>query len=140
MEFMPYYAVGKEIGMTQAQNMLAMLEARRKGLGMSCKALAERSGLTALTVQKVLQGGKNANLSTVLAISQALGAQIGLVRESKLSAVKRRQARAKAHQLAAITQGSAALEAQAVDDDAIKRAERQIEADLLSGPAIRLWA
>ncbi len=126
--------------MTQAQDILAKLEARRKGLGMSCKALAERSGLTALTVQKVLRGGKNANLSTVLAISQALGAQIGLVRASKLSAVKRRRARAKAHQLAAITQGSAALEAQAVDDDAIKHAERQIEADLLSGPAIRLWA
>ena len=126
--------------MTQAQDILTRLEARRKDLGMSRKALAERSNLTALTVQKVLRGGKNANLSTVLAISQALGAQIGLVRASKLSAVKRRQAKAKAHQLVAITQGSAALEAQAVDDDAIKRAERQIEADLLSGPAIRLWA
>ena len=126
--------------MTQAQDILIRLEARRKGLGMSRKALAERSGLTVLTVQKVLRGGKNANMSTVLAISQALGAQVGLVRASKLSAVKRRQARAKAHQLAAITQGSAALEAQAVDDDAIKRAERQIEDELLSGPAIRLWA
>ena len=94
----------------------------------------------ARTVQGVLRGRKSANLSTVLAISQALGAQIGLVRESKLSAVKRRRAKAKAHQLAAMTQGSAALEAQAVDSNVIKHAERQIEEDLMSGSALRLWA
>jgi len=137
---MPYYTVGKEIRMTQAQDILAMLEARRKGLGMSRKALAERSGLTVLTVQKVLRGGKNANLSTVLAISQALGAQVGLVRASKLSAVKRRQAKAKAHRLVVMAQGSAALEAQAVGPDVLKRVERQAEDELLSGPALRLWA
>ncbi len=126
--------------MTKEQEILIELEARRKDLKMPRRVLARRSNLTTRTVRGVLGGQKSPNLSTVLAIAQGLGAKIGIVRASRLSACRQRQARAKARRLVAMTQGSAALEVQAVDTDVIKRVERQVEAELLSGPPLRLWA
>ncbi len=124
----------------EAQEILAKLEARRKTLKMSARVLAERSGLSLGTVQAVLRRKSGATLDTVSALSEALGVRIGLVGESRPSAMRRRQARAKARRLAAAAQGSAALEAQAVDADVLKRAERRIEKQLLSGPPLRRWA
>ena len=74
------------------------------------------------------------------AIAEALGARISLTRSTNASAFRRRQARAKAHRLAALAQGSAALEVQAVDRETLKRTERRLAAKLLSGPPLRLWS
>lgn len=122
------------------EKILTDLEARRRALKMPYGALAVRSNLTRRTVRNALVGKKGANLSTVAAIARALGADVGLVGGSALPTVRRQQARKKAKRLVAIAQGSAALEAQAVDDHAVKRAERQVEATLLAGPPVRLWA
>lgn len=129
-----------------AEKIVTDLEARRRALKMPYGALAVRSNLTPRTVRNALIGKcgkcgkKGANLSTVAAIARALGAGVGLVGGSALPAVRRQQARKKAKRLVAIAQGSAALEAQAVDDRAVRKAERQVEATLLAGPPVRLWA
>jgi len=123
-----------------AEKILTDLEARRRALKMPYGALAARSNLTRRTVRNALVGKRAANLSTAAAIARALGADIGLVGGSALPAVRREQAKEKAKRLVAIAQGSAALEAQAVDDRAVRKAERQVEATLLAGPPVRLWA
>ena len=126
--------------MKHAKDILATLDARRRQLKMSCRAVAERSGLSTRTVQGVLQARKSPSLSTVAAIAEAVGTKIELARTSSSSAIRRRQARDKAHRLAMLAQGSAALEVQAVDPETIKRAERRIAAKLLSGVPLRLWS
>ena len=53
--------------------------------------------------------------------------------------MRERQARAKARMLVAIVQGTSALEGQAVDPQEVELMEQRTAAELLSGPARRLW-
>ena len=126
--------------MKNAQDILAEVDRRRRELGMSCRALAERSGTSLRTVQRLLRGrDQGARLSTVLALADALGMQLGFVKKRRASAIEREQARKKARELAAITQGSAALEGQAVPAGTVRRVVHKIESQLLAGPRVRLW-
>ena len=93
------------------------------------------------TVQRALSGeAGDIRLESLLALAHALGAELGLVRVKKVRAILRRQARAKARQLAAVAQGSASLEGLAVPGPALRAVEAKIQDKLMSGPAARLWS
>lgn len=125
--------------MAQIQDILTGLDARRRELGMSCPALARRSALDVRTVQRAMRDG-SAGLSAVLAMADVLGVDLAIVPRRSSSAVRRQQAREKAHRLVSLAQGTAALESQAVDFRVASRAQRTIKAKLLAGPPLRLWA
>ncbi len=126
--------------MTEAQDILTRLEARRKALRISRKALAKRTGLSWRTVQAALTGNEGISLPTLLKMAKALGIGLKLSPTQTPRGMSLCQAKAKARELVAITQGSASLEAQAVDDVTKATLEREIEKELLAGPPLRLWA
>ena len=126
--------------MVTASNIIDELESRRNELGMSCHLLAKRCGLAMRTVQRVLHGEVDARLQTLLAIAGVLGADIGLAKRQSIHGMKDRQARAKARRLAAIAQGSSALEGQAVNKATVRKVERRIADGLRAGSNIRLWS
>jgi transcriptional regulator with XRE-family HTH domain len=126
--------------MTTERNIVSQLSRRRKMLGMSCQSLAARCGVSMPTVQRVLSGEMPPRFPTLVAIAGALGAQIGITVEETPGAMRERTARNKASHLVSMAQGTSALEAQAVADDALADATEQVTRQLLAGPARRLWA
>src|SRR5438067_10434482 len=96
------------------------LNARRRKLGMSCAALAKRSGVSLATVQRVLSGKHaEASFANVLAIAKALSMSVAIEPIASATEVRQRQARYKAERLVGMVQATSALEAQAVSADAI---------------------
>jgi transcriptional regulator with XRE-family HTH domain len=100
-------------------------------------ALARRAGVGLRTVQRTLSGeSQDANLGTFL----KLAAVLGVTFEPKEDrAMLRHAAAAKAKQLAAMVQGTSALEGQAVGGNVIRTIEEQLAATLLAGSRARLW-
>ena len=125
--------------MTAARDILTALEHRRGELGMSLPVLSRRTGLGTATVYRALRGRKGARLETVLAIADALGVGLGLVRCRRPTAVRREQAKAKARLLVATALGSASIEHPVGPSEDVRRMERQAQEDLLSGSNLALW-
>lgn len=123
------------------------LDARRRELGMSVGALAERSGVSRATIERILAGRHSgARVEHLRAIASALGTQVVLGEDLTLHPIKsvlamrQEAARAKAHYLAAYLQGTSALEAQAVSEKVVSDVEENLYCKLMAGPASKLWA
>jgi len=115
------------------------LERRRRILGMSCSAVAARTGLSLRTVQRVLSGKENdPGFGTVAAIADCLGMSVDF-KASDADALRRRQAERKADQLISIVQGTSALEMQAVPDETIRHLKEKTIYELLTGSRRKLW-
>lgn len=120
--------------------LAATLDQRRWELGLTCSAVATRSGLGLRTVQCVLSGRESdPGLQTVCAIARELGASVTLQGDD-VNDVRRRQAEKKATKLLALVQGTSALEGQALDRKAIASMRERTVRDLLAGSPRRLWA
>lgn len=126
--------------MVAVKDILERLQARRRALGMPYRVLAERAGLSLATVQRALGGGANVRFDTLTMIARAVGATVELADDLTSQAMREAEAVKKARQLAAVAQGSAALEGQAVSSDTTKAVEDRLMHELLAGPAIRLWS
>lgn len=127
--------------MAKAVDILQELEKRRRELHMSCEILAQRSHTSLRTVQRVLQGEESAaRLTTVTAIAEALGVDLGIARRLDAQRMRRQEADRKARRLVAMSQGTAVLEEQGVSTAVHGRMRRKIAKELLTGPAIRLWS
>ena len=127
--------------MSLIHDILTELDERRRHLGMSCQVLAERCGVSSRTIRRLLRGeAESARIATVAAMAEALGADIGLVRKRRITAVRNSQAKAKAKRIVAMAQANAALEGQGVSGEIRKLAEQDLTARLLSSTNIRLWA
>jgi transcriptional regulator with XRE-family HTH domain len=127
----------------QLKAITRQLESRRERLGMSCSVVAKRSGVSLRSVQRVLsQTDTNPDYDTVAAIAEALGAKlhVDLVTGRPPEYLRRRQARSKARKLVAITQGTAALEAQGVPATVLGKLQQQTARELLRGSNHRLWS
>jgi transcriptional regulator with XRE-family HTH domain len=115
------------------------LEQRRRELGMSRPALARRSGVSLATVNRVLGDGMGqASFKNVVAIAEALGMPFRWA-ASPAFAFRQRQAKLKSKQLAAMVQGTSALEGQAVEQAVQEEIEEEIECRLLAGSKRKLW-
>ena len=121
-------------------NLSERLAERRRRLGMSFPALAERSGVSEPTVKRIL-GGRlgEASFVHVAAVAEALGAPLG-VDATDPDVFRVSVARAKAERAARLVQGTSELEAQGVDADAYRSLVERSTHDLLAGPPRRLWA
>lgn len=117
------------------------LENRRRELGLSQSALAERSGVSLPTVQRILSGhSPAASFENTLAIAQVLGMQLDAVPVIPTHKVLKAQARKKAERLVRMVQGTSALEAQAVSARHIAQMIKKTVQELLAGSRRRLWA
>ena len=117
------------------------LEKRRRELGLSYELLAQRSGVSRPTVQRILSGRyPSASLASVVAIGDALGLELRFVPTATLEQLKREQARKKAEKLAALVQGTCGLEGQGVDRAGFDAMVDQTTLELLAGSKRRLWS
>lgn len=121
-------------------DILENLSRRRHDLGMPYDELARRCGASISTLKRVLGGEVTASFSTVSAIAKALGVYWSPTQTEDIASIRERQARTKARALVALVQGTSALEGQAVGSSDIELMEQRTMAELLSGPARRLWA
>jgi transcriptional regulator with XRE-family HTH domain len=124
---------------------LTQLNDRRKELGMSFAALAQRSGVPLPTVQKILHGNeRRPDFYKVVAISGALGVTLIATPTSvTMTAIpahefRRQQAERKARLLVSVTQATSALEAQAVPEIVADLTARTVN-ELLAGSRLELW-
>ena len=121
-------------------DLLEQLEARRRDLRMPMAVVAQRSKLSVPTVYRVLkQQDTSASLSVVMAIAKVLHVNVTgrIVLSAEFWIIKR--AKWKAHQMASMAQGTAALEGQAVSVSEMRKLERILATKLINGPPSYLW-
>jgi len=117
------------------------LETRRRALGISQRALAERSGVSLPTVKRLLlRGVEHATFEHVRAVSSALGLTIEFHAVYGEREMFDRAVREKAEAIARAVRATSALEAQGVDRAHGRRLTSQIEARLRAGSRRRVWA
>ena len=126
--------------MLNRQPLFEKLESRRRELGLSQSALAERSGVSLPTVQRILSGhSAAASFENAVGIAQAMGMQMDVVPIFPAQEILEQQARKKAERLVGMVQGTAALEAQAVSSWHIGQMINKTVHELLAGSRRRLW-
>jgi len=117
------------------------LEIRRRELGLSQSALAERSGVSLPTVQRILSGhSPAASFENTLAIAQVLGMQLNAVPVIPATELLKQQALKKAERLVRMVQGTSALESQGVSKHHLAQMIKKTVQELLAGSRRRLWA
>ncbi len=127
--------------MTNQLPLFEKLESRRRELGLSQSALAERCGISLPTIQRILTGHSlAASFETTVAIAQAMGMQFDVVPIFPAQEILEQQARKKAERLVGMVQGTSALEAQAVSSRHVGQMIRKTIHELLAGSRRRLWA
>jgi transcriptional regulator with XRE-family HTH domain len=121
--------------------LIRSLNRRREQLGMTLDALAERSGVSLPTVQRILAGDQpRASLPSVWALADALEMRLDLEPRSDADEVLDREARRKAERLVGMVQGSAALEGQGLDEATRERMIQRTVHELRAGSRRRIWA
>ena len=118
----------------------SILNSRRIELDMTFAVLAERSGLSLPTVQRILAGKQEPTSGHLNALAEAMGMALKLVPKVRPTQLKLRQAQAKAQRLVALSQGTAALEAQAVGQKTRKNLVKETVQQLLAKPKQLLWS
>jgi len=108
---------------------------------MSRPILADRSGVSLRTVNRILTGSSDSvAMANVCAVADVLGMELTVgPRERPLTTLER-EARKKAEQIVKMVQGTSALEAQAVDNATIDEMIQQAVHELMAGSRRRLWA
>lgn len=118
----------------------ADLNDRRRALGMSCRALAGRSGVSLPTVQRVMGGeAERTAVANVRRIAEALGLDLAFTPIADAETYRQKQAEEKARELVRMVQGTSGLEAQAVDETAMRRMIDRTKQELLKSK-LKLWA
>ncbi len=118
-----------------------VLQKRRQELGLSYELLAQRSGVSRPTVQRILSGrSRTASFASVVAIGNALGLELRFTSAVTPDQLKRQQARTKAKQLTGLVQGTCGLEGQGVNSAGYEAMVEQTTHELLAGSERRLWS
>lgn len=110
-------------------------------MGMSQKALAKRAGVPQSTVSRIEQGQRDASLSTLTKILDALSCDLVIspvLRES-IEMNRRRQARKMAEKRIHYLKGTMNLEDQQPDAQFTQTLLQEEETRLLQGPDYKLW-
>lgn len=137
----PGVAIEGQERMQEVATLLKALEHRRRELGISLDLLAERSGVSRLTVYRILTGRHaGASLFNILAIADSLGLALRIDSEVAPQELKQEQAERKAKRLVSLVQGTSGLEGQAVDRQTIATMVERTTHELLTGPSRKLWS
>jgi transcriptional regulator with XRE-family HTH domain len=116
------------------------LNSRRKALKMPVATVVRRSGVSPQTVYRILRGKwDNVRVDTILRVAAVLGIslEVGPVDAEQF---RREEAQRKARLVGRLTQGTMALEAQAVSPEVLVRIEERIATKLLAGSGKKLWS
>jgi transcriptional regulator with XRE-family HTH domain len=106
---------------------------------MTWEILADRSGLSRATVQRLLSGEHlNASFLHVTAIAEALGVKVDFSPVPVRQFVEE-QADRQARRLVGLVQGTMGLESQAVEQEHVSQMVRDTFLQLLGGPRKKLW-
>lgn len=119
----------------------AFIRLIRKQLGMSQSLLARRAKVPQSTVSRVEKGEKEAKLSTLLKIFDALSCDlvlIPLLRDS-IRSIRHCQAEKVAKKHVRYLKGTMSLEKQEPDEQFLEELRNQETEKLLHGPDFRLW-
>ncbi len=114
--------------------------ARRKNLGLPVNVLVKRSGVPRPTVFRILRGkAETVRFGNVQKVADVLGMGFG-VPAVEPEVLREREARRKARLLARLTQGTMALESQAVPGDVLASLEEATIKRLLADKGKKLWS
>jgi transcriptional regulator with XRE-family HTH domain len=117
------------------------LNSRRKELGMSYRALADRSGVSMPTVKRVFSEGiEHASFATIASIANALDVNLELQENSTAQQLREAEAKRCAVRIVSMVQATSGLEAQAVDASFKNEMIAQTVHEILARPKSRLWA
>jgi transcriptional regulator with XRE-family HTH domain len=119
----------------------ALMKAIRLQLGLSQKALAQRAGVPQSTISRIEQEERNANLSTLNKILNALSCDLVIVPllQESIETIRRKQARRVAEKQVRYLKGTMNLEEQQPDPKFIAELIKQEEERLLQGSNTKLW-
>jgi transcriptional regulator with XRE-family HTH domain len=116
------------------------IERRRKALGISRQLLAQRSGVSLPTVNRILSSSvENSTFANLKSVAYALGMDFEIKYLSDEQDFAEQQAQTKAETIARMVQGTSGLESQAMDNDTRKQVVRQTVHKLMAGSRHRLW-
>lgn len=116
------------------------LDRRRRQLGMTIEAVAQRSGVSPATVQRMLSGGAHkATLGNTAKVAEAMGMRLEVASAVDGDQYLRTEARRKAEKIARMVQGTCALEAQGVDLETFNTLVETTMVELLDGSPRRVW-
>ncbi len=114
---------------------------RRESLRMSVSELADRSGVSHATVQRVLSGTETTSrFDNVAAIARALGMDLFASEKCSHHEFREQQAREKARKLVGMVQATSGLESQAVGQPSLQSMVQQTTHELLAGSSRKLWS
>lgn len=131
---------GRFIASKTTSANLRGFDARRVQLGMSYRALAQRSGVSEPTLKRVLHGqSPEVSFATVTAIAEALGVSMRF-EDRGVVQMKEEAARSKAESIARMVQATSGLESQGVGDAALEEITRTLTHKLMAGSPRHLWS
>ena len=120
--------------------IINQLEQRRQELKMSRAILAQRSGVSLPTVNRILSGKHmSASFDNVLALADQLNMEIQAVERGRSHDVRQQQAEQKAKYLVSLVQGTSALEGQGLDEQELKELVDETAKELFLTER-KLWA
>lgn len=126
--------------MSRSRSQFLALDNRRRKLGMSRAILAERSGVSLPTVQRILSGDHpTASFANVASVAEALGMEVQFEAKVEVRELREEQARKKAERLVGMVKGTSGLEGQALDQTTICEMVNRTVHELLAGPRRTLW-
>lgn len=119
----------------------SLIKSIRLQLGMSQKALAKRAGIPQSTISRIEQSERDANLSTLRKILEALSCDLLIVPllQDSIEAIRRKQARKMAEKQVRYLKGTMNLEDQQPDSRFVGVLIKQEEERFLQGPKSKLW-
>lgn len=118
-----------------------LLERRRRKLGISKPQLAQRSRVSIATVQRLLGDQiENTTIANVRAVADTLGVNLTTSTPCTSYELQEREALAKAENIAALVQGTSALECQAVSSEIRQQMVQRTVHELMAGSKRRLWS
>lgn len=126
---------------TRGLTIGALIKSVRSQLGMSQKALAQRSGVPQATISRIEQQKRDANLATLNKILAAISCNLVIIPllQDSIEAIRRKQARKMAEKQIHYLKGTMNLESQQPDAKFIEELIKQEEERLLQGPKAKLW-
>ena len=120
--------------------ILKTLKERRKELGIPIDTIVRRTGVKRATMCRILKGDtETVRHGYVVKVMEVMGIFVGRRPES-VKKMRHREAVKKAKLVARLTQGTMALEAQAVGNETLVEIERMIVRKILVGQNRKLWS
>lgn len=121
--------------------IIQKMEMRRKNLGISHRYLAQVTGISVPTVQRIFSGkSSSTSFETVVSLASVLGMAFYCEPRLAEDEVLVQAARRRAHQLALMMQATSTGSSNLLDTEGLAKVEDKLVLELLKGSRARIWA